>query len=139
MKLWHKFKPTRDAHEGVEVVADLDALVSEEVAFRFQGKTYYLRPLTAGEAFVAWQNLANLEEFKKRENVTFKDVLDFYSEMFKSVCPEITREDVAEMTQPQCAALLQLILDTITGRVFTESKKKVNHMREQWEASTLPS
>lgn len=128
MKLWKtKLKPTRDSHdESVDIVADLDALVSEDVAFRFQGKTYKIRPLSAGEAFIAWQNLAKLEEYKKKEGATYSDVLDFYSDLFGSVCPEITRDIVKEMTQTQCTALLHLVLDTITGKAFSESKKKLN-------------
>lgn len=124
MKLW--FKPTRDSvDKGVEVVTDLDALVSEDIAFRFQGKLWTIRPLSAGEAFVAWQNMSKFETLKKKESITFTEVLDFYYDLFKSVCPDIKREDVENMTQPQCAALLQLILDTVTGRVFVDGKKKV--------------
>jgi len=124
MKLFkRKLQPTRDL-ASVEVVADLDALVNEEVAFRLQGKTFYLKPLSAGEAFVVWQNLAKLDAMKSKNEVTFTEVLDFYAEMFSSVCPDIKRKHVEEMSQAQCAALLQLILDTVTGRVFADAKKK---------------
>jgi len=139
MKLWNKFKPVRDKHVGdVEVVADLDALISDDIAFRFGGKTYKIKPLEAGEAFIVWQNLSKLEGLTKRDEVTFTEVLDFYTDLFSSVCPEIKRSDVEQMSQPQCAALLQLILDTVTGRVFSESKKKVGMMRESWTQSTPP-
>lgn len=132
MKLWKNFKPTRDDAKEVEVVADLDALVNDEVAFKFNGKTYKIKPLETGEAFIVWQNLSKLEKFEVGDLVEFKEVIDFYADLFHSVCPEITRSDVEIMSQPQCAALLQLILDTVTGRVFTESKKKVMQMQSTW-------
>lgn len=126
MKLWKsRFKPTRDAlHGDVEIVTDLDALVNEEVAFRLAGKTYKLRPLSAGEAFVVWQNLAKLESLKSQKEVSFEQVINFYAELFGSICPDIKRKHVEDMSQTQCAALLQLVLDTVTGRVFADSKKK---------------
>ena len=141
MKLWkNKLQPARDSQdESVDIITDLDALVSEDVAFRFQGKTYKIRPLSAGEAFIAWQNLAKLEDYKKKEGATYSDVLDFYSDLFGSVCPEITRDIVKEMTQTQCTALLHLVLDTITGKAFSESKKKLNTDQSASGQSTLHS
>jgi len=126
MKLWRKnFKPTRDSLEGVEVVADLDALVNEDIAFKLGGKTYTIKPLSAGEAFVVWNNLSKLDQLRAKNEVSYSELLAFYADLFKSVCPEITRKHVEDMSQTQCAALLQLILDTVTGRVFSDGKKKL--------------
>lgn len=116
--------PGRSVDESVDVVADLDALVDQNVHFKLQGKTHTIKPLTAGEAFIVWQNLSKLEVLKSQDQISFTQVLDFYADLFKSVCPEIQRKHVEEMSQTQCAALLQLILDTVTGKAFSESKKK---------------
>jgi hypothetical protein len=139
MKLWKsKFKPARDQIEGVEVVADLDALMNEPVPFRLAGKVYKIKPLSSGEAFVLWNNLAKVEALRAKDSITFTELLDFYAGLFKSACPEVTREMVEKMSQQQCAALLQLILDTVTGRIFADDKKKAMKADQSTSQSTQP-
>jgi hypothetical protein len=137
MKLFRKnFKPTRDANESAELVTDLDALVNERISFRLGGKTYTIKPLSAGEAFVVWNNLSRLDHLRTQNEVSYSEVLNFYADLFKSVCPDITRKHVEDMSQTQCAALLQLVLDTVTGRVFTDGKKKAMNQDSFKDRST---
>ena len=106
----------------VEMIADLDAILSESVTFRLHGKIHTLKPLTVEEFLVYSRSLCNLVDLKEKETVTPSELVDCYYDLAHSVCSTIVREDIEKMTQGQVAALYQTILDTVTGKAFGEKK-----------------
>lgn len=121
-------KPSRAGGQNPPPIADLDALSDSKVPFKFGGKIHYLRPMRTKEFFAATNQLANMDNLRERGSVTAEELVEAYYGLFSSVCETITRDDVLSMTQPQCIALLQLVLDTVTGRAQADIEKKKNEM-----------
>lgn len=124
MKLWPA--RTNQKKSDVEVVTDLDAMLSEPVPFRFNKKVHYLKPVELG-AFLKFTNarIALTEEKKDGSPLTKDELVKRYHDVISSVCDSISYEDIYHMSQTQVAALYQLVIDMITGQVdLGDGKKK---------------
>ena len=119
-----KLRPARSMNQEAVVVSDLDALVDTPVAFKFQGETHVINPLTAGEFLQVYEAFAKIEILVNEKNITAQEVVEAYTELFSSVCKTITKRHVEEMTQAQSAALFQLVLQSVTGKAQVEAQKK---------------
>lgn len=118
-------KPTRsETKETAHVVADIDAIDVRPALFRWQGKAHKLRPVTTREYLKVTETFAKMDALGKAGNYTADDLVTVYAELIGSICDTIKREDVLKMTQAQVAAVLQLIIDHVTGRIPTETEKK---------------
>ena len=111
------------------VVADLDAMLASRVGFNYRGKVRMLKPLSTGcflrfmddwEKFGAWQ--------RGKEAVEAEVVVKRLHQLFSTVCEDISVEDCHEMEMFQVTALVALILDTVSGKVYNpdldDAKKK---------------
>lgn len=107
-----------------DIVTDLDALLSEPVPFKFNGKIHTLKPMGLDE-FLKYTN-AQFEFRSGYEND--KSIKEDFAKRFhavlSSVCETITLDDVMHMTQPQIAALYQLVIDMVCGQVDQGDGKK---------------
>lgn len=132
------------ARSSTDVVTDLDAIISESVSFRFNGKIHQIRPISL-ESFLKFSNAeTKLMAGLKDEAIlkSPKELATRYFEMISSVCDSITLEDIQGMEQAQVAALFQLVLDVVTGQVdMGEGKKKRKKLPiyESAAPSFLPS
>lgn len=132
------------ARSNADVVTDLDAIVSESVSFRFNGKLHQIHPISL-ESFLRFSNAqTNLMAGLKDEAIlkTPKELATRYFEMISSVCDSITLDDIQDMEQVQIAALYQLVLDIVTGQVDTGEGKKKRKKLPIYESvvpSSLPS
>lgn len=118
-----RLRPARP-EQHVNVVRDLDSLASDNVGFRFGGKTHILRSIGVGELLQVYEAFGTVFKTAKDSKSTSGDVIDAYTELFSSLCDTITRKEVEQMTQAQAAALFQLVLDTVTGSAQAEGLKK---------------
>ena len=139
-----RLKPTRSAHtDDTEIVSDLDALVAKPIAFKWGGEKYTIRPFTTEQFFKFSQSLNELDKLAKQKGQSDTSVLldewvSAYVKMFRVACPEITREDVEEMTQGQVAALFNLILECVAGKAQADiEKKKIAELKQQ--QATVPN
>lgn len=99
------------------VVSDLDALVSEPVAFRFQGRIHEIKPISTLELLKFTNAFSGLQELSgKSDQITVSELVEAYTEVISSVCPTITKVHVENMTQSQVSALFQLVMDSVVGR-----------------------
>lgn len=106
-----------------EVVADLDAMLVESVAFKFHGREHVIEPITLNQ-FMQFTN--DLVSFKALDGTTAlspDQVIDGYWNLVKGVAPSVTREDIEKATQTQLGSLFSLIVRTITGETFATEKK----------------
>lgn len=110
-----KLKPTR----GVEVISDLDALIEKPVAFKFQGRTHVIKPMTTETFFLVTQAITELEIGARGKNFTKEELIEGYIKVFSSVCDTIGKKEVESMSIAQAAALLQVVTDCITGKVHS--------------------
>lgn len=108
-----------------ELYADLDALASRTVSFKFQGVSYKIGPIDTinfmefSNALIALQDLVLSEKTIAPDELRMK-----YTNLFKSVCSQITDDTVKAMEIPQVAAVFQLIVDSVLGRIQDEGLKK---------------
>ena len=121
-------KPTRKV-ENVQVVADLDKLIAEPIAFRWNGKVHTIKPLTTKQFFKVTQELAEVDLMARkvkedRDSVTAERLMEMYANLFASVCDTIGKREVAEMQQAQIGALLNLVIECVTGKVHASDEKK---------------
>lgn len=130
------FPFTRKEITPATIVSDLDALIAEPIAFRFQGRVHEIQPISTLELVRftnAWASLSELNG--KSDAISVSDLVDAYTKVISAVCPSITRSHVEDMTQAQIAALFQLVMDSVVGKSHVEpdqtddSKKKLRQMR----------
>lgn len=121
-------KETTPAH----IVSDLDALIAEPIAFRFQGRVHEIQPISTLELVRFTNAFAALSELNgKSDTISLAELIDAYTRVISAVCPTITRAHVEDMTQAQIAALFQLVMDSVVGKAHAEpgqpedSKKKL--------------
>jgi hypothetical protein len=118
-------KPAREAATK-NVVADLDKLIAEPVAFRFNGKAHLIKPITTAEFFKITSELAKMDALRKKDTIDNVELIDAYVGLLTAACDTLKREDIENMTQAQVGALFQLVLDCVTGRSFGASEEKKN-------------
>lgn len=116
-----KLRPARQIN--YEQVADLDAMLSEPVAFKLHGKQHVIRPLDVEQFMKLTGALTDIYALQKQKDVTAETLVDTYYALMHECCSSITREDIENMTQQQVAALFELVIETITGKLFAEKKK----------------
>jgi hypothetical protein len=129
LKFWNK--PARQEKKVREddFVADLDALDSRPVFFRFLGQLFEIPPISTGKLLKVYAAFMKVDALAKQSAISADDLIDTYTELFSSVCPEVTKDVVSKMSQAQAAALFTLVFDTVSGRVGA-SKKKLDLMSQ---------
>lgn len=112
-----KLKPTRTQFDrNVDPIMDLDALIAEPVAFRWNGETHFVRPMDTRTFLKVTQEMARCQSLAGKTSADQKEVITAYARVFESVCDTISLRDVYSMTQAQVGALFQMIVDCVTGR-----------------------
>lgn len=109
---------------GPQVVADIDAIEVRPVAFKWKGKLHTIKPVSTKEYLKVTEVFGKMDALGKTSNYTVEQLVDVYAELIMTLCNTIKREDILEMSQAQVGALLQLVIDHVTGRVAQDEKKK---------------
>lgn len=113
------------APSGAEPIADLDALIQSPIPFKCLGRIHYLKPVSTQVFFEVTNALARMSTMKDAAGTLGEErLLDLYFGLFSAVCDTLSRNDLKRMSQAQCAALLQLVIDTITGKVHADIEEK---------------
>jgi len=134
LKFWNKPARQEKKIREDDFVADLDALDSRPVYFRFLGNIFEIPPIQTGQLLKTYAAFMKVDQLAKSNAISADKLIDTYTELFSSVCPEMTRDMVCKMSQAQAAALFTLVFDTVSGRVGA-SKKKLDLMN-QMQAET---
>ena len=121
-KIFSKLQPTRQAAAPSGVVADLDAMLSEAVGFKLHGKMHVIRPLTVEQFMKLTNKMAEIYDLKNKTGIEPSEIVDLYYSTVSIASKTVTREDISNMNTQQVTALLELIIETITGKIFTEKK-----------------
>lgn len=112
-----------DGPEAV-IVSDLDAMIASPIAFRLHGRVHYLKPVTVKEFFAYANALVSLDKLKTDDKLTDEQLLEMYCRLIQSVCDTVTVEDVKSLTHGQATALIQLIVEHISGKAHADSEQK---------------
>lgn len=111
----------------VEVVSDLDRLISKPVGFRLLGRVHAIKPMSTEQFLVVSNELGKIDSLIRRareSGVSSDYAVDRYFKLFSACIDTITKEDLNKMTYPQIAALFQLILNCVNGKAQVEEEKK---------------
>lgn len=132
MGVFEKFIPTRAARSP-KLIADLDDLISQPIGFRYLGKEYTLEPMTTRNFMSVTRALDDLKMIlSSQEGVLNEEAIyDAYYVFVSSLCRKISLSDIKKATVSQLHALLNLLIQHITGQtasqmvVDPEEKKKI--------------
>ena len=122
--MFRRLKPVRDDLVKDNMVADLDALISDPVFFQSQGKTFKINPITTEEFLKVTSAFSKIDTLKDKKEITHDELIYHYYRVIKSVCPDIKVKHLNEMTQAQLGALFNLVIDVVQGKHFPSEKKK---------------
>lgn len=103
-----------------QVVSDLDAMVAQSVAFKLHGKIHNIKPISVKEFYAFTNAMLSIQGLETAEHVTPAQIIDLYATLIRSVCDTVTRHDIEQMTQAQCGALLNLIVECVTGKAHAQ-------------------
>lgn len=109
----------------VDLVTDLDDLISKSYAIKFKGKMHLIKPLSVQEYYSLAKALARLAQIENLEQIDATELVNAYYDLFSSVCETITLKDVEAMEQPQIAAFLATILDRFAPKESQDEKKNI--------------
>jgi len=122
--LFQKLRPARQKYteSATNAVADLDAMLVEPVSFKLHNKIHLLRPLNVEQFMVLSMALVDIVELQKKQSISPDELVDKYYALVSSACDTVSKNDIRDMSQQQVSALFNLIIETITGKVFSEKK-----------------
>lgn len=107
------------AGSEAKLVSDLDRMLTESIAFRLHGKVHRINPITV-EEFYKFTKAFSLVGGLKAEGISPAEAVTLYHQVISSVAPTVSRKDIEDMTQSQVGALLQLVIEAVTGKAYTE-------------------
>lgn len=118
-------KALRKETGSAEIIADLDSIIEKELSFKLHGKIHKINKLSTENFFVIANEFAKIEKLiQGKDKVTKEEFIETYYELFSKACDSLTKKDIEKMSLWQCAQLFQFITDIITGRIFSDEKKK---------------
>lgn len=109
--------------KSVDVIADLDAILVEPVAFKLHGIDHVIQPITVEQAFRLSNALVHFNDLMQKHGLTAEDIIVGYFDLVQIVAPSVTREDIEKADQRQLASLFSFIVRSFTGELFAEKKK----------------
>lgn len=115
-----QFLPARAQKKPIQIITDLDALISEPIGFRFAGEDYEIKPVDT-ESFMKVANaLGNIQEILRQraegQEVSDEQVYRAYLRFTEPLCPGITLKTLKSMAIPQIHALINLITRHLQGQ-----------------------
>ena len=120
-----KLMPARTQALGsARGIADLDAMLVEPVGFKLLGRDHVMRPLSVEQFFRVTTKWAELEAIRADKEINVEALLDKYHEIISAAVPTVKREDMDKMSMQQIGAVLQLVVETVTGKIFATEEKK---------------
>jgi hypothetical protein len=142
MGVLHKLMPSRDEKRRVNLIADLDDLISQPIGFKYLGKEYIIEPMTTHNFMIvsrALQDLENVLKDKNNEDFNEDDIYQAYYDFISTLCPRISISDIRKAKIAQLHALLNLMIRHITGQTApdmvavddTEKKKILNQINSR--------
>lgn len=123
--MFGRFRPRRqEADQSVRVVVDLDRMLGELPGFKYRGKVYQIRAMDTAVWLRLCEELAALNLLMRKEGFNRKEIRDRYYRLLVKAVDGISFEDVDQMTDAQLGAVVQLIVDCITGRAYAQEGDK---------------
>lgn len=106
------------------VIADLDAMLVEPVAFKLHGKEHIIKPITFEQHLRITQGFNEFNAMLGKPGLKPDDIVDGYLKLVQVAVPTMTKEDVEQAEQSQLASVFSLIVRSYTGELFADQEKK---------------
>lgn len=120
--MFGRFKPARD-QQDVKVVVDLDRMVLEQRGFRFNGKVYMVKPMKHKIWLGVCNELAALNLIANSGKPFDRaQVRKTYWKLISKAVDGLSSAAVEQMTDAQMGALVQLVIECVTGKAYVEKK-----------------
>lgn len=110
--------------KSIRLVTDLDAILADPVAFRFNGKTHYIRAVTTKEFYQFMDSYQGIVDTLNDPMATRGAIVKSAHSVVSSVCDSITLDDVMQMNHLQVKALFKLIIQSVSGSEIEIDEKK---------------
>lgn len=113
-------------------MVDADRLIAKPVGIRFQGIIHTIKPMSQKVFIETVDALAALDGMKTKPDLNREQLDSAYARLFARCSDTLGKfEVVSLMTDAQKGAVLQQIIECVTGRVQDEDdqtkKKTINH------------
>lgn len=107
------------------VIADLDAILADPVYFKWDGKNHAIKPMSTKQYLRVLDKYSDLFSMNKAESKpTEEELQNGFGDLFSMCIDTIGRKEVARMTPVQVGAIMQLIIEAITGKAQADTVKK---------------
>lgn len=130
-----KLKPARTQAESTpptKIVCDFDALLSESVGFKFQGRTYTVASLDLEnymQVTLAYKSLVDMIELRSTgQPMTYEEVYGKYYDLIHPLVPDFTYESLTKLPFNLLNHLMNLILKQIAGDPSLLDPEKKNSL-----------
>lgn len=107
------------------LIADLDEIVQGKSRIKLHGKFHQVNPILVEEFFALSGAFAKIRAIEEAEKPSLEDLIDGYYSIIFPTIPTIAKDDLRECSHSQLAALLQTVLNHITGGLTPEKKKEI--------------
>ena len=130
-KLKRVFSEDDQIPTEARVILDLDRLGKETVGFRLGGRVHKIALLDTQTFLNVINDLASLDMLRSQNPPKLRLVAAGYAKVITRCVPTMTTSDVYSMTVPQRAALMQQIIEIISGKAFSDSQKKTAEIQAE--------
>lgn len=103
-----KKQPIKDFH-------DIDALISQPVAFKILGVTHVLNPPSTLDFYKFIKALGELYTLEQNSK-TADEIVDLYYRIISPIVPTISKSIVQKMTIQQANAVFNFVVETVVGK-----------------------
>jgi hypothetical protein len=108
--------PNTPQEDAAVLVADLDKILTDTVAFRLHGVTRYIKPVSAETFFRYAESIARLGQLRRENLADQTKFAKALYEITRHVVDPITYEDIERCSLAQQAGLYSTVLDCVSGR-----------------------
>ncbi len=103
---------------------DLDAMLTERVAFKVLGKIHVLEPLST-EKFYKFVKSISVINSLKENSVTAEEFINVYADILEPIIPTLTKKDIRKLTVQQANGIFNFVIETVLGKQhLTDNEKK---------------
>lgn len=125
--VFKRLMPTRDAHDGVQMVADLDRMISKPIGIRLFGMVHIIRPMNLETYLSTVNQIARIDSLRKKDHVDREEIRDAYGRVFAACCSSIRKEHVEKMNDAQIAAFFGQVMEQVQGKAGVQLNEKKKH------------
>lgn len=116
------FFKRKEPAERIEIVADLDRIMSRSVGFVLNGKTRVIRPIVESQFLLYANEMGKLYHMFNDRNIDKEKVKEQVWAVVSNICDNISREEVDNMGAIQLNSLFNVIVKAVNGENPNEKK-----------------